>query len=361
MPNPMMGGILRGVPDDSGPSLGESAQRVLPLIPAYPDEVREFRHLMIINPCIDDSGSDPGQSHFVLGGYLAPAEEWLRFSDEWQTMLDCEPRIRYFKLKEAVRLKDQFRVLENPGQGDHRARFTSELRDRRVELAFSIIKKYAIGGIVHVMPRTLHEEFIRGKVAPAMDNPYLPGFFDITLGLAVRQKSLFPNDVFEFVFDYQSKLGDVAGDWYRRFRAILPPEHQEHLGANPIFRDDVNFYPLQAADTLAWIMRRKHYDQLEGLHLPAHLIPDLLDGINFVQSTTWDRKKVESMYGDGGTFQTALENLEAWKGKISDGQNPLLDMMRQTKLSPVRLSDLPGHDVDCDGDENDQDGNTVGS
>jgi hypothetical protein len=69
-------------------------------------------YLMILQPqaIIDDSGTEPQSRVFVLGGFIASAADWAKFSIDWQTVLDQPPKLSYFKLTEAMSLsaKGQF-------------------------------------------------------------------------------------------------------------------------------------------------------------------------------------------------------------------------------------------------------------
>jgi hypothetical protein len=51
---------------------------------------------------VGDSGSEPQSPIFILGGFIAPADQWARFSAEWKAALDEPPGIAYFKLTEAM-------------------------------------------------------------------------------------------------------------------------------------------------------------------------------------------------------------------------------------------------------------------
>jgi len=40
---------------------------------------------------IDDSGTEPQSHVFILGGLIASAADWVKFSIDWRTVLD-QPR-----------------------------------------------------------------------------------------------------------------------------------------------------------------------------------------------------------------------------------------------------------------------------
>ena len=44
--------------------------------------------------------------------------------------------------------------------------------------------------------------------------------------------------------------------WYAHMKDTAPPETRKRMGSTPIFRDDEQVLPLQAADLVAWRRRR---------------------------------------------------------------------------------------------------------
>lgn len=61
----------------------------------------------------------------------------------------------------------------------------------------------------------------------------------------------------EFVFDEQGGLGTDAVLWYQWFKQGQEPAVAAMMGDQPIFGDD-KMVTLQAADMLAWYLRRRH-------------------------------------------------------------------------------------------------------
>ena len=55
---------------------------------------------MAIFAYVDDSGSDPSQPLYVLGGLMLPEDTWQIFSVDWKHVLRSEPSIDYFKASE---------------------------------------------------------------------------------------------------------------------------------------------------------------------------------------------------------------------------------------------------------------------
>ena len=72
----------------------------------------------MFNAFIDDSRSEDGR-FFVLAGFIATAEKWATFSDQWQELLDMHPRLARFKMNEMGRTPERleraqwfYRVIE---------------------------------------------------------------------------------------------------------------------------------------------------------------------------------------------------------------------------------------------------------
>src|SRR5258706_7193189 len=78
------------------------------IVCGLPAGKRERRQIFMLKAFIDDSKSHQGAGVCMLAGYVGPAEMWASFSDEWQRVLDMNPRINYFKLREAMKQQREF-------------------------------------------------------------------------------------------------------------------------------------------------------------------------------------------------------------------------------------------------------------
>jgi hypothetical protein len=61
----------------------------------------------------------------------------------------------------------------------------------------------------------------------------------------------------DFVFDEEGDIGNEALIWYPAIKESAPPQVRALMGATPVFRNDEEVLPLQAADLVAWHKRRK--------------------------------------------------------------------------------------------------------
>jgi Protein of unknown function (DUF3800) len=220
--------------------------------------------------CIDDSGNEPTKPHFILAGFVAPAASWAALSDEWQGALDESPKLDYFKMKEAAKLKDQF----DPSRG-----WTEATRDDRLITFTRIIRKHAR---IRIHAKIKHEHFnkyIKSIPVPNRklftDSPYTLLFQQIILAMAVRGDLYGVNVPCDFIFDTQVGFSEEIQTQWSQFKDVVKSASRTDLpalvGDLPIFRDEKSFLPLQAADLYAWQMRN-YFAQNQVLIVPVNRV-----------------------------------------------------------------------------------------
>jgi hypothetical protein len=84
----------------------------------------------------------------------------------------------------------------------------------------------------------------------------------------------------DFIFDEQDGLGEEARFLYRIIRDGQPKAVRSILSRDPIFRNDKHVLPLQAADMLAWHVRRNHVRDPEAFQVPEFLSADDIGNMN---------------------------------------------------------------------------------
>ena len=201
--------------------------------------------LVMLTAYMDDSGSEGTGPVFVLAGYAAPIKVWKAFSSEWEQTLAKPPALPYFKMREARRLHDCF-------EG-----WSEKERDQRIaELSGVISKQPIISGLVLVMSWA---DFRQAKAEhPEVTDcrPYdmlFHGLMATTTRLLVEERSREP---IEYVFDEQEGAGERAILTYKQIRSVLPPAQANLVVGSPRMENDKIVLPLQAADLLAWQVRR---------------------------------------------------------------------------------------------------------
>lgn len=183
----------------------------------------------------------------VLAGYVSTFTSWIDFSDDWQSALDETPRLSYFKMKEAFRLEEQF------------GRLRPQERDERVSKFCSIISKHVQFGVVASFKwKTL--EVVKGE-APAvvLGLPYLMLLSGMMSTVMTHLFAMQSDPKVLFVFDEQGAAGHQAATTIDNIRGYFTPKEQRaFLGVSHL--DDEVILPLQAADSIAWLMRRHAFE-----------------------------------------------------------------------------------------------------
>jgi len=202
---------------------------------------------------IDDSGRGQGPA-FVLSGYLASPEVWERFSREWHAELATEPSVKYFKMKEAASRTGEF------------AGHKRELVEFRVSNLVGIIERNGLKGVTVAVDREAFADIVvpyantlpdHPKAIKMFANPYFLCFYYLIVMLLYAQKNLGAVEPVDFIFDEQGKEGRAIRDYWSVLRAMVPEDdvRDTMMAAEPVFRDDKTFLPLQAADLAAWQIR----------------------------------------------------------------------------------------------------------
>ena len=218
---------------------------------------------MLLQAFVDDSGSDQESATFVLAGFVASYEKWGQFTNEWQAALDKPPKLDFFKMAEANSLLGQFH--KSKGWND-------DLRDERISEFVSIIQRFAA---LRISVSVTNEHFIRYiKSLPtpgrnlSTDSPYTLLMVNLVPMYAIYaslHKFAGPCD---FVFDEQLGFSEeILGWWDHLYWPETPSNLKSFIGSRPIWRDEVSFLPLQAADLYAWQTRR-HQDENKRLFMP---------------------------------------------------------------------------------------------
>jgi hypothetical protein len=214
------------------------------LVCGYSGTIRQRKQLVMLTAYFDDSSSEQEEKLLVLAGYIHNAETWARFSDDWQVVLAAPPSIEYFKMREAENLNGQFGGWEPIA------------RNAKVLTFAEVIEKHVPWSIECSISRRNHQAIVRPVGPYDLRFPYFDAFYAVIIKLAQWHYQIGLTIPVDFVFDEQGEIGAEAVIWYEHIKSIQPPEISALLGSTPVFRDDKKILPLQAADLLAWHIRR---------------------------------------------------------------------------------------------------------
>ena len=216
------------------------------LVCGLPNKWRILRDLMMLQCYVDESVCNDGHV-MVMAGFIASAEKWEVFSEEWQECLDMKPRMDYLHMTDAVRswgTESQERV----------ARF------------HRIIDNHAIAGVSISIPLAAYRR-IFGHV-PVWKNPYLFLLFQLVKNYRAHCDNLGLSRNVDFIFDEQLVAMNRVMEAWVFLKENGNERILEILGNAPVFMDDKKVLPLQAADMCAWWIRRQLSDHIKGVEPP---------------------------------------------------------------------------------------------
>ena len=255
--------------------------------------------MAVLEAYVDDSASEHGDRRLFLAGYINTAEKWARFSDVWRDQLRASPSLAYLKMSEANNLSGQFR-------GWPRADC-----DEKLKGLARLIRHFEPRSIHSSVSRIEFAEIIKPVAPYGFSKPYFYCFQAIMIPLAYSQCESGGDRVpIDFIFDDQQGVGKEARFFYQLIREAQPRAIQKLLSASPVFGNDKEIVPLQAADMLAWHVRRNHEVDPEQFSVPRHLCSDGLH-----RATDFNSQQLRSMAdGFGRIPGTALlKEKAAWK------------------------------------------------
>ncbi len=251
-----------------------SVGHIQALVLGLPEHKQEYWLIVPLVSYADDSGSDPQSHTFVLAGFIADAGRWVAFTKDWQIALDGPPKLDYFKMTEAVHLGGQF---------DKKRGWTNTKRDQKLAELIGIIKRHLRLAAYVSMRNVDFKAFVAANPLPgrrlATDHPYLFLFTQYILMLCEHGKQVSSQATFDFVFDEQQGFDVEATLWWPELKKIAEQQRlKSYLHSVPVFRNEKQFLPLQAADLLAWT-RRNHLERNKLLYAPPTKVFQALNSI----------------------------------------------------------------------------------
>jgi hypothetical protein len=233
--------------------------------------------LTILQAFADDSAAQTGDRRLFLAGYLHRAEVWVRFSDVWHAELSSWPAIEYFKASEANHLTGQF---------DHKS-WDEALRNAKVSKLAAIVEHFRPVSFEFSLSCQVFEEELKPVSPYGLGRPHFTMCFSVVAGLAQFASQQGMTDPIEFIFDEQQGVDADVELFFSELKKNLPIEAQRLISGDPLFKSDRDrpYAPLQAADLLAWHLRREHESgtELELTHSlinkDGHLVQEIPDDI----------------------------------------------------------------------------------
>lgn len=214
--------------------------------------------MLVLQAYFDDSGWDGKSPIFVLAGYLSFAEKWSAFAHEWRAVceIDDPKKLPYLKMSDAYQLRKRSSVFLG---------WTEHQRDVRLQKFAPVINRHVEHGVGIVIPIKEYRTHFAGAFnPPALDRPYFLAFFSLATLVAKVVRQVGYKSQIELIFDRQDNESNA---WlmaeFDKFMSVAPPE-LAGVFTVPKWQDDKKVLPLQAADMLAWHLRRYYFDEYGG-------------------------------------------------------------------------------------------------
>lgn len=226
---------------------------------------------------IDDSESNTADRRLVLAAYINTADKWIEFSEAWDEALRRAPSITDLHMVDAQNLKGQFRGWD------------PLVRTQKLISLAKVICASAPRSLDCSLSASLHRKAIGPKAPYGLSSPYFPATFVLVAGVARLCHALGETIPCDFIFDRQENVSRHVVNFWDYVVARQPHEWGRLINHSPIFRDKANdqsMVPLQAADMLAWHLRRfyegtypEEYEPIRDLLRPGYFnysmpIPD---------------------------------------------------------------------------------------
>jgi hypothetical protein len=218
----------------------------------------------------DDSTSNIDDQELIVAGYIDNKERWLHFSLLWKMCLNASPKIEYFKMSEAHALRGQFQDWE-PHARDSKVRQLADILELFRPLSFTISIK-----------RRDYESHLKG-IAPYGFNPHFVCIHSAIMTVCRLLSSHKLSHPIDFIFDKQEGVEidvQLLCGW---FLLSAPKDAARLLQSKPRFLSDKTEIPLQAADLLAWHIRRKREGRLKDTSV-LHSIQEFFVPVEITES-----------------------------------------------------------------------------
>lgn len=202
--------------------------------------------MAILQAYIDDSASDLDDQMLFLAGYLNRADKWALFSDAWAEEMAASPKISYLKMAEANSLRGEFHDWK------------VEHRDEKLRGLSRVIRHFRPFSFQFSVSRKTYLSQVKPNAPRGFGKAHFAATFGVvaTLSRYLAQQGV--RIPVHFIFDAQEGVSTDITLLFDYMIKSLPKNARKIIGSTPIFANDKNVPPLQAADMLAWNLRKEY-------------------------------------------------------------------------------------------------------
>jgi hypothetical protein len=203
----------------------------------------------------DDSGKESWtqETYVCIAGYLGTQNLWDQFMTEWETMR-LKNNISEIHMKKLIPLQGEYKKLN----------WDINKRDAVLLECIDIIKRSNIipfGTVVDIKAWK--------KITSNKKRLYKVQSLCLTLlmtAVMLYMIKIVPNDLIHIVFDTDHEFSKARLDIFFSIREEVP--QMRHFLSSITFADRKIYRPLQAADFLAWVLRKVFVQKARGYKSP---------------------------------------------------------------------------------------------
>jgi hypothetical protein len=212
-------------------------------VSGYAPRFRGSAGLAFLRAFVDDSLAQKGDKRLFYAGYLHRAVVWAEFSEAWNWELRQSPAIDYFK-----------------GSGDQFDGWEAPKRDAKIARLAQIIRAFEPFSFHFSVNRRMFEEVLKPVAPYGFGRPHYHACFAVMAGVARHAAEVGITTPIEFIFDQIDGVDNDVRFFFEDMIRALPADVRALISDAPWFKSDreKQFMPLQAADMLAWNVRREH-------------------------------------------------------------------------------------------------------
>jgi len=204
---------------------------------------------VLLQAFIDDSASEKGDKRLFMAGYLNRSDTWQLFAEAWDEELRSPPGIAYLRMVEANALRGEFKG------------WTKEARDQKLSGLARVINHFKPVSFQFTVNRDEHFRVLTPVSPRGLGSPHFICCFSVMSGVARYVAGNKANAQIEYIFDEQDGVSADMPLLFHEMIRRIPHKARKLIGGVPAFRDDKLVPQLQAADMLAWHLRREHEDR----------------------------------------------------------------------------------------------------
>ncbi|QNO27561.1 DUF3800 domain-containing protein [Sphingopyxis sp. OPL5] len=281
----------------------------------------------------DESGrNDPPV--YVMAGLIASAAAWRAFDAAWMAELNSPPAISVFKMKDAYRGNGDFRGI---GQVERQA---------KCERLARIIRAHCTGRLSVVTLHDAFNEIIKGRISGDVDDPYIFSFDGILARADKLATALDYDGPIDFYFDRQIDKEPLLNAHWDVYHPTLDAHFAARFERKPAFLADEQAPGLQAADMLAWHIRRAYADGHKDLAKVGEvgaLLAEMSrsDQLYDAAALTVLRESIHKKFFGANRFAPHVEEYVRQTVAIMTTCENYIKMTEPSKRLPVELMPLP--------------------